>query len=155
MMRALRALWIRLLCALGVRRVDDFATELAAHIALDTEAGKRAGLSEAEARRQALIRLGGAEQTLQACRDRRTLPWMESLLRDLRYSLRTLAKYRDVTAIAVLSIGLGIGANTTIFSMISRFILRSAPVGDPATLLDRYLMRGVHWSTSSVLMVSA
>jgi hypothetical protein len=102
----------------------DFAAELESHVALHTDDGIRAGLTPAEARRQALIRLGGAEQTRQAHRERRTLPWLESLLRDFAYGLRTLGKHRGATAIAILSIGLGIGANATIFSMVSRFVLR-------------------------------
>jgi predicted permease len=114
---------------------DDFEAELASHVAMHTDDGIRAGLSSEEARRQALIRLGGAEQTRQAYRERRGLPWLETLLHDLGYSLRRLAKQPAVTAIAVLSIGLGIGANATIFSMVSRFVLRPAPVGDPSTLL--------------------
>jgi predicted permease len=78
------------------------------------------------------------ERTRQALRERGTLPWLESLLRDLAYSLRRLAKHPAVTAIAVLSIGLGIGANATIFSVVSRFFLRPAPVGNPSTLLALY-----------------
>ncbi|HEX3893825.1 MAG TPA: ABC transporter permease [Terracidiphilus sp.] len=117
------------------RAQNDFEAELESHIALHTDHGVRAGLTPEDARRQALIRLGGAEQTSQSIRDRRTLPWLEALVRDLRYSMRSLAKYPIVTAIAILSIGLGIGANATIFSMVSRFLLRPAPVGDPATLL--------------------
>jgi predicted permease len=114
---------------------DDFSAELESHIALHTDDLIRSGLTPTEARRQALIRLGGAEQTRQAHRERRTLPALESLLRDLGYAVRTLAKHRGATAIAILSIGLGIGANATIFSMVSRFVLRPAPMGDPATLL--------------------
>ena len=102
---------------------------------MHTEDGIRAGLSSQEARRHALIRLGGAEQTRQAYRERRGLPWLETLVRDLVYSLRRLVKRPAITAIAVLSIGLGLGANATIFSMVSRFVLRPAPVGDPSTLL--------------------
>jgi predicted permease len=117
------------------RAEDDFNAELDAHVAHDVDAGVRAGLGEAEARRQALIRLGGAEQARQLHRERRTLPWLESLLRDAAYGLRTLLKHRGATAIAIVSIGLGIGANATIFSMVSRFVLRPAPVGDPSTLL--------------------
>ena len=117
------------------RAEDDFNAELDAHIAHDIDAGVRAGLSESEARRMALVRLGGAEQARQLHRQRRTLPWLESLLRDFGYGLRTLLKHRGATAIAIVSIGLGIGANATIFSMVSRFILRPAPVGDPSTLL--------------------
>jgi predicted permease len=135
-MRKLRAFWIRA-CAMIHRRQaeDEFEAELEAHVAMHTEDGVRAGLSPEEARRHALVRLGGAEQTRQAYRERRGLVWVESLLRDFTHSLRTLAKRRGATAIAVLSIGLGIGANATIFSMVSRFVLRPAPMGDPATLL--------------------
>jgi predicted permease len=82
------------------------------------------------------------ERTRQALRERGTLPWLESLLRDLAYSLRRLAKHPAVTAIAVLSIGLGIGANATIFSVVSRFFLRPAPVGNPSTLLALYTNAG-------------
>ena len=137
MPRKLRAFWIRLLALIGARRNDeDFASELESHVAMHTEDGIRAGLSPDEARRQALICLGGMEQTRQAYRERRTLPWIENLLRDLAYSLRRLGKHPAVTAIAILSIGLGIGANATIFSMVSRFLLRPAPMGDPTTLMS-------------------
>ena len=135
-MRQMRALMLRFRGIFRNRATDaDFSAELESHVDLHTEEGIRAGLAPEEARRRALIRLGGAEQTRQAHRERRTLPWLESLLRDFAYGLRTLGKHRVVTAIAILSIGLGIGANATIFSMVSRFILRPAPVGDPATLL--------------------
>src|SRR5580658_3676835 len=135
-MRNLRALALRLRGLFRPRRHEaEFAAELESHVALHTDEGIRAGLSAAEARRLALIRLGGAEQAKQAQRERRTLPWIESILRDLTYGLRTLAKHPGATSIAILSIGLGIGANATIFSMVSRFILRPAPVGDPTTLL--------------------
>lgn len=140
-MHRLRGLFMRVLGAFGMRRGDDFDAELASHIALDTEAGRQRGLREEEARRQALIRLGGAEQTRQAHRDRGTLHGVESLRQDLRYSLRTLAKHYVVTGIAIFSIGLGIGANATIFSMVSRFVLRPAAVGDPATLETIYTTR--------------
>lgn len=135
-MRRLRAFLLRLRGLFRSRRAErEFAAELESHIALDTEAGIRNGLTPDEARRRALIRLGGAEQVRQTHRERRTLPALESLLRDFSYGLRTLGKHRGATAIAILSIGLGIGANATIFSMVSRFVLRPAPVGDPATLL--------------------
>jgi predicted permease len=123
------------------RAGSEFDAELESHVAMHTEDGVRAGLSAEEARRQALIRLGGAEQTRQAYRERRTLPVLESLLRDLGYGLRRLRKHPGATAIAVLSIGLGIGANATIFSMISRFILRPPPMGDPSTLLRIHTVR--------------
>jgi len=135
-MRTLRALWIRLRGMCGARPADEeFAVELESHLQMHIEDNQRSGMSPEEARRQALIRLGGAEQTRQAHRERRGLPWLETLVGDLAYSLRRLAKHPAVAAIAVLSIGLGIGANATIFSMVSRFVLRPAPVGNPSTLL--------------------
>ena len=121
------------------RGEDEFSAELEAHLTLHIDEGLRAGLSEGEARRQALIRLGGVEQARQARRERSGLPGLEWLLRDVRYSVRTLLKHKGATAVAVLSIGLGIGANATIFSMVNRLVLRPAPVGDPARLLALHL----------------
>jgi predicted permease len=136
-MRSLRALWFRWIGLFRRERAEnEFSAELESHLAMHVEAGVRAGLDKREARRQALIKLGGAEQARQAYLERSGLPWVESLVRDLRYSLRTLFKHKGVTAIAVLSIGLGIGANATIFAIVNRFVLRPAPVGDPSTLLS-------------------
>jgi predicted permease len=132
----LRALCMRLIGLLSPGSAEEeFSAELESHLAMHVEDGLRAGLSPQEARRQALIRLGGAEQTRQAYRERRGLPWLESFGRDIAHGMRTLRKHPAATATAVLSIGLGIGANATIFSMVSRFVLRPAPMGDPSTLL--------------------
>ncbi|MBV8114964.1 MAG: ABC transporter permease [Silvibacterium sp.] len=140
-MNKLRAFWIRLLNTLRRAHDDeDLAHELESHIAMDTERGVRNGLSPEEARRQALIRLGGMAQVHDAYGGRRGLPWLESFLRDLYYSVRSLARNRLVTAVAILSIALGIGSNTTIFSIVSRFMLRPAPVGDPGTLLSLHIL---------------
>ncbi len=139
-MRKLRALVKRIWATLArVHPEGDFDEELEAHVAFDTDRGVRDGLTREEARRQALIRLGGAEQARNAYRERRGLPWLESFIRDLRYGARSLARHPAVTSVAILSIGLGIGANTTIFSMVSRFVLRPAPVGDPSTLLALHI----------------
>ena len=139
-MRKLLAFWMRLLGTLPRKHDGDFTDELESCVAMDTERGIREGLPPEEARRQALIRLGGMEQVRNAYRERRGLPWLQSLLRDLHYSVRSLIRHRGVTMIAILSISLGIGSNTTIFSMISRFVLRPAPVGDPGTLLSLHVM---------------
>ena len=118
----LRSLWMRVF---GARqKPDEFDAELQSHVALHTEDGVRAGLSPEEARRQALIRLGGAEQTRQAYRDRRTLPWIEELLQDLRFGLRMMARNRGFTVVAVLTLAIGIGATATAFTWIDAVLLQ-------------------------------
>lgn len=138
----LRGLWMRILGAVRPAGADaEFYAELESHIAMHTDDFVRVGLTPMEARRQALIRLGGTEQARQTHRERRGLPQVESLVRDLAYGARSLRKNPTATAVAVLSIGLGIGANATIFSMISRFVLGAPPVGDPTTLLSLHTTR--------------
>ena len=140
-MNKLRAFFSRLINTL--RRAPyskDFADELDTHVAMDTERGIRNGLTPEEARRQALIRFGGIAQAHDAYAERQGLPGLESLMRDVHYSLRSIVRNRLVTVVAILSIGLGIGSNTTIFSIVSRFVLRPAPVGDPGTLLSLHIM---------------
>jgi hypothetical protein len=135
-LRKLRGVWVRLVGMVrGSCADDEFSAELEAHVAMQVEDEVRSGLSEEEARRRAVMQLGGVEQARQKRREGRTLPWIENVGRDLRYALRTLAKHPAVTLVAVISIGLGIGANATIFAMVSRFVLRPAPVGDPATVI--------------------
>src|SRR5215469_10460461 len=111
-MHKLRAFWTRLINTLGrAPSSEDFTDELEAHVAMDTERGIRNGLGPEEARRQALIRFGGISQARDAYAERQGLPWLESVLRDLHYSVQSLVRNRLVTAVAILSIGLGVGSN--------------------------------------------
>ena len=125
-MRAkLRGMWIRLIGVLGLGHANaDFDAELESHIAIHVDEGLRAGLTTQEARRQALIRLGGAEQTRQAHRERGTLPWLEELLQDIRFGLRMMARDRAFTAVAVITLAIGIGASATAFTWIDAVLLQ-------------------------------
>ena len=136
-MRKIRATVLRILGLIGLRHSEsDFDAELQSHIAQATEDGIRAGLAPAEARRQALIRLGGAEQTRQAQRERRTLPWLETLLQDVRFGLRMMVRNRAFTSVAVLTLAIGIGATATAFTWINAVLLQPlAGVADPNRLV--------------------
>lgn len=119
MLRKLRALWMR-----ARRGQEEIDAEIESHLTMHTEDGVRAGLEPDEARRQALVRLGGAEQTRQAWRERHTLPWVESLLRDVRYALRGFGRNPIFAITVVLTLALGIGATTAVFSVVDRILFR-------------------------------
>ena len=124
----IRALWLRLRGMVdGEPANADFADELESHLAMHTEEGIRAGLSPEEARRQALMRLGGAEQTRQAYRERVTLPRLENILRDVNFALRQMRRKPGFTITAVLTLALGIGANAVIYTLIDSILLRPLP----------------------------
>lgn len=133
-MRKLRALWFRVLGKQQVK--DEFETELESHVAMHTDQGMRAGLDPTEARRQALIRLGGEEQVRQAYRERATLPPLEGVMQDVHFALRQMRKAPGFAITAVLTLALGIGANAVIYTLVDSILLRPLPYAHQEQLVQ-------------------
>jgi predicted permease len=132
--------WLRVLASrirglFSKRRLErDLDEELRAHIEMATEENLRRGMSAEEARYGAQREFGGVEQTKEIYREHRSLIFIETLLRDIRYASRTMRHNRAFSAVAVLSLALGMGVNTAIFTLVNAFGLRPLPVRNPEEL---------------------
>lgn len=132
-MRKLRALLLRFKGLFS--RNDDFADELESHLQMHIDDNIRAGMSPQDARRDALMKLGGLDQTKEAYRDRATIPFIESLVQDLRFTLRQLRKNPAFTITATAMIALGIGASVAIFAFVDAALIKPLPYQNPSRLL--------------------
>jgi macrolide transport system ATP-binding/permease protein len=128
---------------------QDLSEELAFHIEQETEENIAAGMSAEEGRYAALRKFGGIDQVKEECRDGWGMRFIDNLLHDLRFGLHMLTKAPGFTTVAVLSLALGIGANTAIFSVINAVMLRMLPVPNPERLVQ-IAYRGQHNNRSYV-----
>ena len=113
------------------RELSDYLDELTARYEAE-------GATPDAARRRALIETGGLDRVKEAVRDQRVGAWLDTTVRDLRSAWRMWRAYPWLTVTAILSLALGIGANTAVFSVMNALFLKSAPVRDPGTLVALY-----------------
>jgi predicted permease len=134
--------WLRRLFSRD-RLDSELDRELSDHIERQVADFVRGGMTESEARRRARLSFGGEVHTTEACRDARGTRWVEDIAQDIRYSIRILLRSPAFALVAILSLALGIGANTAIFSIVNSLLLRSLPVRAPDELV---IIEGGSWT---------
>jgi len=134
-MKPLRA-WALRIAGLfrAARRDREFTAELDSHLQMHIADNLRAGMTPLEARRVALLKLGGMEPTRQAYRERGTVPYLEHLLQDLRFAFRQLLKSPAFAATAILMLALGICASLSIFAFVDAALIKPLPYPNPSRL---------------------
>jgi len=148
-MRPLRR-WLRRLAGLvrrprSARELDD---ELTAHLQLHIDDNLRRGMTPDEARRQALVALGGMTQTTEAYADQSSVPVIETVTRDVQYALRLMRRNPGFATIIVLTLGLGIGANSVMFSVVNSLLLRPLPYANADRLVAVETMEAARWDST-------
>ena len=143
-MNSIRVVFLRILGIFGKDRLaDDLDEEMRLHLEMLVEDNIRKGMNVGDARRAANRSFGGLTQTREAYLDQRGLPIVETILQDLRYGFRMLRKNPGFTAVAVLTLALGIGANSAIFSVLDAVMLQALPVRNPGELIV------LNWTSNS------
>lgn len=141
-----------MLTLLKTRQLEsDLDDEVRFHIEMETEKNIKRGMDRDEARREAMRDFGGVEVTKEHVREESRARFLETLLQDLRYGFRRLKKRPGFTAIAIVMMALGIGANTTIFSVVNRILLSPLPYKEPDRLYRIYGRNDIRgWQYSSL-----
>src|SRR5688500_12627372 len=116
-------------------RDDEFSAELESHLDMHTADNMRAGMPADEARRQALIALGGVEQTKERYRDRRRLRTFDDLIRDMVFAVRVLSRDRGFTLTGAFVLGIGLAVTNTFFILTNAIVIRGLPIDDPDRVL--------------------
>ena len=146
---------MRLFGMFGSSRAErELSAELDSHLQLHIDDNIRAGMTPAEARRRAVLALGGIEKTKEEYRDRRGLPAFESLVRDLRFGLRTLIKSPGFAVAGVIILGLGIGVNSAIFTVVNAVVLKPLPFADADRIMRLWQTPPQSLFTTPVFSVS-
>ena len=137
MRRWMHAIPARLKAIFLRRRIErDLDDELAFHVAMQTRANAREGMTETEAYRRARVEIGGVEQVKERSRDVLPLRWLRDAMQDVRYALRGLRKTPRFTVAAVLTVVLGVGANATIFSVLNPLLFKPLPYPEPERIVN-------------------
>jgi predicted permease len=121
-----------------MRREQEMVEEIESHVQMQAEANERAGMTAAEARRQAILKIGGVERTRQAYRERDTVPLIENLLQDLRFAMRQLRKNPGFAVTAIVILTLGIAASVALFAFVDAALLKPLPYRQPNRLAAVY-----------------
>ena len=132
----LQTFWSRCVAFFGERKLDEeLDEELGAHLEFAVEENLHRGMSPEDARRIALLKFGGVAQTKESYRRQRGLPFVDALIQDIRFGTRQIRHSPGFALIAILTLSLGIGANTAVFTLTHALLLKTLPVRDPGELV--------------------